>query len=73
MATEEPSVIAAASYGAKIICENSKGFVANSKRNIMRGQIFFKNIKNPEPLQVFEGQRGSLIEYCNEHLCKSMT
>lgn len=37
MATEEPSVIAAASYGAKIICENSVGFRASSIRNIMRG------------------------------------
>ena len=40
MATEEPSVIAAASYGAKILCSNGKGFRATASRNLMRGQIF---------------------------------
>lgn len=30
MATEEPSVIAAASYGAKLICQNSQGFRAKA-------------------------------------------
>jgi len=37
MATEEPSVIAAASYGAKLISMNSVGFRASSFYNIMRG------------------------------------
>lgn len=37
MATEEPSVIAAASYGAKLICQNSVGFRASSFHNLMRG------------------------------------
>ena len=37
MATEEPSVIAAASFGAKLICQNSEGFKAVGIRNVMRG------------------------------------
>lgn len=37
MATEEPSVIAAASYGAKLICQNSDGFKAVGIKNIIRG------------------------------------
>lgn len=37
MATEEPSVIAAASFGAKIICSNGKGFRATASSNVMRG------------------------------------
>jgi len=40
MVTEEPSVIAAASYSAKLICNNSRGFICTSSRNIVRGQIF---------------------------------
>ena len=34
---EEPSVIAAASHAAKIICENSFGFIAKASNSIIRG------------------------------------
>ena len=37
MATEEPSVIAAANYGCKLISELGGGFLANSTRNVIRG------------------------------------
>lgn len=35
MAIEEPSVIAAASNAAKIICENSFGFIAKASNSVM--------------------------------------
>ncbi|MCL2677078.1 MAG: hydroxymethylglutaryl-CoA reductase, degradative [Streptococcaceae bacterium] len=44
MATEEPSVIAAASNGAKIAGE----FTTISKNRLMRGQIVFANVKNAQ-------------------------
>ena len=37
MVTEEPSIIAAASYAAKLICLNSEGFKSISSKNIIRG------------------------------------
>jgi degradative hydroxymethylglutaryl-CoA reductase len=37
MAIEEPSVIAAASNAAKIISENSYGFIAKASNTIVRG------------------------------------
>ncbi len=37
MVTEEPSVIAAASYAAKLICKYSNGFKATASANLMRG------------------------------------
>ena len=52
MAVEESSVIAAASYGAKLVRSGS-GFVTNSSPPIMNGQIqckyteFFNFDKNP--------------------------
>lgn len=45
MATEEPSVIAAASYGAKM-ARMKGGFKANSTKSIMIGQIQVVGIKN---------------------------
>ena len=72
MVTEEPSVIAAASYAAKLICGNSYGFRAVSTRNIMRGQIFLKNIQVLNPLEVFNSQKEILISYANDFLCKTM-
>lgn len=72
MATEEPSVIAAASYGAKLISMNSVGFRASSFYNIMRGQIFFKNLKTDNPEIILEHSKDQLIQYANENLCKKM-
>lgn len=43
MVTEEPSVIAAASNGAKI----AGNFTATIKERLMRGQIVFYEVKNP--------------------------
>lgn len=45
MATEEPSVVAAASKGAKL-CRESGGFKAESSAQIMIGQIQLCNVKN---------------------------
>lgn len=49
MVIEEPSVIAAASNAAKIICENSFGFIAKATNSVMRGQIFLKNVMAVDP------------------------
>lgn len=57
MATEEPSVIAAASNAAKIIGQNS-GFEAAVLNRKMTGHIAFANPKDPE----------HLIQYINENL-----
>ena len=72
MVTEEPSVIAAASYSAKLICSNSYGFRAVSTRNIMRGQMFLKNLKVTNPLSIFIKEKDNLINYGNMNLCKTM-
>lgn len=72
MATEEPSVIAAACYSAKLICSNSYGFRAVSTRNVMRGQIFLKNLKVNNPLGIFNKEKENLIRYGNLNLCKTM-
>lgn len=47
MAIEEPSVVAAASYAAKLARENG-GFVANATEPIMIGQIQVVNVENLE-------------------------
>jgi len=45
MATEEPSVIAAASYAAKLASKNG-GFRCKMDKSIMRGQIQIISVKN---------------------------
>ena len=45
MVTDEPSVVAAASYGAKM-ARNGGGIHAKSLGNLMIGQIYVTNIKN---------------------------
>lgn len=50
MATEEPSVIAAASNAAKII-QQAGGFYTKVNERFMRGQIVFRNVKKEEELQ----------------------
>ena len=47
MATEEPSVVAAASYAAKMVREGG-GFFTSSTPPIMIGQVQVFNIKDPE-------------------------
>lgn len=43
MAIEEPSVIAACSRGAQLICNSGDGFISDGVKNIMTGQIFIIN------------------------------
>lgn len=52
MATEEPSVIAAASNGAKTIAQ-SGGFVARVENRAMIGEIAFHNPKNHEIMDLY--------------------
>lgn len=52
MVTDEPSVVAAASYGAKMAREGG-GIFAKSLGNLMIGQIYVTNIKN---LQIAKGK-----------------
>src|SRR5690554_4697173 len=56
MATEEPSVIAGAAHAAKIIYRNG-GFIIDSIKRTMLGQIIFKNVENPD----------RLMSYLNDH------
>lgn len=58
MVTEEPSVIAAASNGAKI----AGNFVAEIKERLMRGQIVFYDVKNSDKIanEILEKQEKSL-------------
>lgn len=49
MATEEPSVIAAASYAAKLI-QNAGGFQTNCNERLMIGQIVFRATKHASQL-----------------------
>ncbi|ASK62471.1 hydroxymethylglutaryl-CoA reductase, degradative [Virgibacillus phasianinus] len=66
MATEEPSVIAAASHAAKLAYETG-GFFATTTGSIMRGQIQLTNIQNPygEMARLYEN-KGRILELCNE-------
>ena len=52
MATEEPSVIAAASNGAKIVALNG-GFTTSVPNRSMIGQIAFYNPKNHENMELY--------------------
>ncbi|MBA3045397.1 MAG: hydroxymethylglutaryl-CoA reductase, degradative [Candidatus Thermoplasmatota archaeon] len=65
MATEEPSVIAAASNAAKIARE-SGGFKASMSESIMIGQIQLTHLEDPEKAQwAIEEHRGELLELAN--------
>lgn len=57
MATEEPSVIAAASNGAKM----AQNFHAVITERLMRGQIVFYDVENPSALTAFIGQQEAAI------------
>ncbi len=66
MVTEEPSVIAASSNSAKLIRE-SGGFVTNSTRPVMIGQIQFSGIKNiAHSRQIILENKKDLLDYANE-------
>lgn len=66
MATEEPSVVAAASNAAKLTYE-SGGFTTTYTGSIMRGQIQITNVKNPyfALAKIYEN-KGKIIQICNE-------
>lgn len=66
MATEEPSVIAAASHAAKLAYETG-GFFASSTGSIMRGQIQVMNISDPygAMTRLYEN-KARILEFCNE-------
>jgi len=66
MVTEEPSVVAAASYGAKLTRDGG-GIVAESLENLMIGQIYFTNLKDPQALkiQILENKE-EIISFANK-------
>lgn len=64
MATEEPSVVAAASHAAKLALP--EGFVAKSTPPVMRGQIQILQVKDPEEARVrILENKVDLIEKAN--------
>ena len=65
MAVEEPSVVAAASYMAKIV-RDCGGFHASSTKPIMRAQVQILGLKNPHGvrMQLLE-QSDALMEMAN--------
>ncbi|MEI3614586.1 hydroxymethylglutaryl-CoA reductase, degradative [Pseudogracilibacillus sp. SO30301A] len=66
MATEEPSVVAAASNASKHAYE-SGGFTTTYTGSIMRGQIQVTNVKNPyfALAKIYEN-KGKIMQICNE-------
>ena len=84
MSTEEPSVIAAASYAAKIIGENG-GFYTNCDSAYMISQIMyefdFNKIKNNEKDKMYylsklsetiQRNKAEIINYGNNNICNKM-
>lgn len=63
MVTEEPSVIAAASNGAKLVCQ-AGGFQAHSKR-LMRGQLLMNTKTSIEVSQWVVDHQKHLLEVAN--------
>lgn len=66
MATEEPSVVAAASNAAKASYEHG-GFFTSISGTIMRGQIQVLNVADPyaAKAKIFE-HKEEILAYCNE-------
>ena len=66
MVTEEPSVVAAASYGAKLTRDGG-GISAESLESLMIGQIYFTNLKDPQFLknQILENKK-EIINFANK-------
>lgn len=63
LATEEPSVVAAASFGAKM----AGNFEATSTEHLVRGQIILQNVTDGEKLSQFIGnQRSSMLLTANK-------
>jgi hydroxymethylglutaryl-CoA reductase len=67
MSIEEPSVVAAASYAAKL-CRDSGGFSANADPPIMIGQIQLVDVKNPqETISKLLSEKKKIIEIAREY------
>ncbi len=66
MATEEPSVVAAASNAAKLTY-NTGGFTTSTTGSIMRGQIQIVNVSEPyyALAKIYEN-KDEILEICNE-------
>lgn len=65
MAIEEPSVIAAASFGAKIIGQ-SGGFQTGNHSRLMIGQVAVENVPHmTEAIRAIEAARDELVEQAN--------
>jgi len=66
MAVEEPSVVAAASYGAKL-CRSTGGFSASSSSPLMVGQILLVNVSDPhQKALAIQERAGEIADYANE-------
>lgn len=66
MATEEPSVVAAASNAARL-AYNTGGFTTSFAGSIMIGQIHVTNLKNPYgALATIYENKETILEKCNE-------
>lgn len=66
MATVEPSVVAAASYGAKMARARG-GFTTSSTGSIMVGQIQLVNIKDPNKAkEAIEKAKNEILELANK-------
>ena len=72
MATEEPSIIAAASSGAKFIKENGGGFTASSTAPIMLGQIQVIDINPEKASHLILANKQFLIKEANTLHCPRM-
>ena len=71
MATEEPSVIAAASSAAKFIDENGGGFQTFSTRPIMIGQIQLLDVEPTSLVYKIDQNKDKLLACANE-ICQNM-
>jgi hydroxymethylglutaryl-CoA reductase len=66
MVIEEPSVVAAASYAAKL-ARPAGGFTATSTDPVMIGQVQLVNVKNPEKAaKDILAKKKEIIDYANE-------
>ncbi|MEM5812123.1 MAG: hydroxymethylglutaryl-CoA reductase, degradative [Candidatus Aenigmatarchaeota archaeon] len=66
MAIEEPSVVAAASYAAKL-ARAGGGFTATSTEPIMTGQVQLVNVKNPEKAaRDIIAKKQEMVDYANK-------
>ena len=72
MCIEEPSIVAAACNGAKIIASNG-GFTAKSNDPIMMGQIQIYDVSLEHAKLKLERAKENLIRNINVQYCSNMT